>query len=114
MSEIFEIICEDCGNQVEIISPATLTCTKCGCGTHKFPTEMDFECFYKHKRRATVSAPCKECMNVERTMWRRFERVKSKSADPSHKKAEPQQKKPVEVKSKTTTTKTGIKRRKKK
>ena len=57
---IFKMVCEDCGNVVEITSPATLSCNACGCGRHKFPFKMEFECFYKHKRDKVQDSPVKQ------------------------------------------------------
>ena len=105
--EIFAATCEECGNELEIVSPATLSCNVCGCGSHRFPTTMEFECFYKHKQVGNVSKVCSECINVERTMYRTFKR--KQKAEVAKKKPAAPRKRPA-----TKTTKSGIKRRVKK
>ena len=113
MTEIFKIVCEgeNCNNEIEIVSPATLSCNKCGCGNHKFPVEMEFKCFYGHKHTGRVSKVCKECINVERTMYRTFVAKKKVEKKQEEKKSAAPKKRTAAAK--TTTTKSGIKRRKK-
>ncbi len=108
MSETYRIKCRDCGNELDIISPATLSCNKCGCGTHIFEQTMKFTCFYKHEQVGKKSAPCMKCINVERTMWRNFAPSKH-IGDEANRMPETKT-----IGSKTVKTKSGIKRRKKK
>ncbi len=103
--ETFEIICNDCGNRVEVVSPSTLTCNKCGCGTHRFHRDMEIKCFYGHIQIGRESKPCKECINTERTMYRTFKRARG--SDPETSPPDDKQKK----KTKAKTTRPGIKRR---
>ena len=119
MNEIYEMVCDDCGNKVPIVSPATLSCQKCGCGTHTFKQTMIFECFYGHKHVGKKSNPlCSECLNVERTMWRKF-RPSQQIGDeenrmPETKKVESKVVEPKKArKKKVVKTKSGIKKRKK-
>lgn len=116
MNEIFLAECEDCGDKIEVISPATFTCNKCGCGTFKFKQTMVFECFHKHIHVGKKTNPnCEKCLNAERTMWRTF-KLSRQIGDgtnrmPEDKKVE---KKVIRRKKKATVTKSGLKRRKKK
>ena len=100
--ETFEIICSDCDNRVEVVSPSTLTCNECGCGTHKFHRDMEIKCFYGHTQIGREAKPCKECINTERSMYRTFKRAKG---------GDPEIADDPKSRTKAKTTKTGIKRR---
>ena len=107
MTELYAIKCSDCNFETEVVSPATLTCTKCGCGTQIFKKTMKFKCFYGHEHVGKKSNPlCKECINVERTMYRLFE--------PSKHIGDEENRMPVDKKVEKTVvkTKSGLKRRK--
>ena len=101
--ETFEIICSDCDNRVEVVSPSTLTCNSCGCGTHRFAKEMEIKCFYGHIQIGREAKPCKECINTERTMYRTFKRAKG---------SDPEITGDPKPRTRTKPKTTGIKRRK--
>lgn len=74
MTESYKVKCDHCDTEMQVTSPASLSCNNCGGGKLWFEKTMVFKCIRGHVYQGKCSNDaCEECIHNERTAYRTFE-----------------------------------------